>query len=111
MAVLIVIGIILVIVIWVVSLYNGLVKLRNRRQNAFADIDVQLRQRHDLVEVEVATRREVLLGEGQLEHRRRSRGVGGALRRATVEAVLEGADSIEPAAVGALGRGGRALAG
>ncbi len=47
--VLIVVGIILIIVIWVVSLYNGLVKLRNRRQNAFADIDVQLRQRHDLV--------------------------------------------------------------
>ena len=47
--VLIVIGIIVLIAIWVVSLYNGLVKLRNRRQNAFADIDVQLRQRHDLV--------------------------------------------------------------
>src|SRR6218665_33518 len=35
--------------IWLVALYNNLVKLRNRRQNAFADIDVQLRQRHDLV--------------------------------------------------------------
>ncbi len=32
-----------------ISIYNRLVKLRNRRQNAFADIDVQLRQRHDLV--------------------------------------------------------------
>ncbi len=49
MAILIVIGIILVIVLWVVSLYNNLVRLRNRRQNAFADIDVQLRQRHDLI--------------------------------------------------------------
>jgi LemA protein len=49
MPVLIVVGIIILIVIWVVSLYNGLVRLRNRRQNAFADIDVQLRQRHDLV--------------------------------------------------------------
>ena len=47
--VLIVIGIIVLIAIWVISLYNNLVKLRNRRQNAFADIDVQLRQRHDLV--------------------------------------------------------------
>ena len=47
--ILIVVGIILIIVIWVVSLYNGLVRLRNRRQNAFADIDVQLRLRHDLV--------------------------------------------------------------
>src|SRR5204863_5989233 len=41
--------VILIIVIWMVSLYNRLVSLRNRRQNAFADIDVQLRQRHDLV--------------------------------------------------------------
>src|SRR5258705_11846645 len=49
MAVFIVIGIIALIVIWMVSLYNSLVRLRNRRQNAFADIDVQLRQRHDLV--------------------------------------------------------------
>src|SRR5436190_2588201 len=41
--------IIVIIVLWMVSLYNRLVSLRNRRQNAFADIDVQLRQRHDLV--------------------------------------------------------------
>src|SRR5436189_2216459 len=41
--------VILLIVLWMVSLYNRLVSLRNRRQNAFADIDVQLRQRHDLV--------------------------------------------------------------
>ena len=49
MPLLIVVGILFLIVIWLVSLYNGLVRLRNRRQNAFADIDVQLRQRHDLV--------------------------------------------------------------
>lgn len=41
--------VILIMVLWMVSLYNRLVSLRNRRQNAFADIDVQLRQRHDLV--------------------------------------------------------------
>jgi LemA protein len=41
--------VLVLIAIWLVSLYNSLVKLRNRRQNAFADIDVQLRQRHDLV--------------------------------------------------------------
>jgi LemA protein len=45
----IVLGIVVLLVIWVISLYNSLVRLRNRRQNAFADIDVQLRQRHDLV--------------------------------------------------------------
>ena len=34
---------------WLVSMYNSLVKMRNNRENAFADIDVQLKQRHDLV--------------------------------------------------------------
>lgn len=38
-----------VFALWLISLYNRLVSLRNRRQNAFADIDVQLHQRHDLV--------------------------------------------------------------
>ena len=38
-----------VVVIWVIAIYNTLVKLKNNRENAFADIDVQLKQRHDLV--------------------------------------------------------------
>jgi LemA protein len=49
MPILILVGVLLLIVFWIISLYNSLVRLRNRRQNAFADIDVQLRQRHDLV--------------------------------------------------------------
>jgi LemA protein len=49
MPVLILVGILLFIALWAISAYNSLVRLRNRRQNAFADIDVQLRQRHDLV--------------------------------------------------------------
>jgi LemA protein len=49
MAILIVVGIVVLLILWVISVYNSLVRLRNRRQNAFADIDVQLRQRHDLV--------------------------------------------------------------
>lgn len=38
-----------VLAIWIVAIYNGLVRLRNNRENAFADIDVQLKQRHDLI--------------------------------------------------------------
>ncbi len=38
-----------VIVMMVISIYNRLVRLRNNREQAFADIDVQLRQRHDLI--------------------------------------------------------------
>jgi LemA protein len=48
-AVYIIIGIVVILVIMVVSIYNTLVKLRNNRENAFADIDVQLKQRHDLI--------------------------------------------------------------
>lgn len=45
----IVLGVIALLVIIIISLYNRLVKLRNHRENAFADIDVQLKQRHDLI--------------------------------------------------------------
>ena len=37
------------LVLWGVAWYNNLVKLRNNRENAFANIDVQLKMRHDLV--------------------------------------------------------------
>ncbi len=45
----IVLGVIAAIVLWAVSIYNGLVALRQRVSQAFADIDVQLKQRHDLI--------------------------------------------------------------
>ncbi|WP_114752232.1 LemA family protein [Pleomorphovibrio marinus] len=46
---LIVIIVAAVLVIFVVSLYNKLISFKNNRENAFADIDVQLKQRHDLI--------------------------------------------------------------
>src|SRR5262245_35731249 len=45
----IVLGAIALLVIWVIIIYNGLVALRQRVNQAFADIDVQLKQRHDLI--------------------------------------------------------------
>jgi LemA protein len=48
-ALLIILAIIVVLVIFVISLYNGLVKLRNRIDNAWAQIDVQLKRRYDLI--------------------------------------------------------------
>ena len=42
-------ALIVLIIFWLIGIYNSLVRLRNTRQNAFADIDVQLKQRHDLV--------------------------------------------------------------
>ena len=55
MTAIIVIVVAVILVIWGVSMYNGLVKLRNNRENAFANIDVQLKQRYDLVPQLVST--------------------------------------------------------
>jgi LemA protein len=43
------VGIALLLVIWVIGMYNGLVTLRNRYKNAFSQIDVQLKRRYDLI--------------------------------------------------------------
>jgi LemA protein len=46
---LIVLAVIVVVILWVITIYNGLVAMRQRVNQSFADVDVQLRQRHDLV--------------------------------------------------------------
>jgi LemA protein len=46
---LIVLAVIVVLVLWAITVYNGLISMRQRVNQAFADIDVQLKQRHDLV--------------------------------------------------------------
>jgi LemA protein len=45
----IVLGVIVVAVLWIITIYNGLVAMRQRVSQAFADVDVQLKQRHDLI--------------------------------------------------------------
>ncbi|MGS2743307.1 LemA family protein [Halomonas sp. LS-001] len=60
----IVLAIIAVIVFYVVSIYNRLVSLSNRFENAFAQIEVQLKRRHDLIPNLVET------AKGYLEHER-----------------------------------------
>jgi LemA protein len=45
----IILGVIVVLLLFVISVYNGLVTMRQRVNQAFADVDVQLRQRHDLI--------------------------------------------------------------
>jgi LemA protein len=45
----VVLGIIVVIAIWIMTIYNGLVAMRQRVNQSFADIDVQLKLRHDLI--------------------------------------------------------------
>src|SRR5260370_2603935 len=45
----IILGVIVVVLLFVITVYNGLVALRQRVNQSFADIDVQLKQRHDLI--------------------------------------------------------------
>ena len=48
-AVYIIIGIVMLVLLFIVVSYNGLVRLRNQMKNAWAQIDVQLKRRHDLI--------------------------------------------------------------
>lgn len=41
--------VVVIVVLWLFGTYNGLVKLRNQTKNAWAQIDVQLKRRHDLI--------------------------------------------------------------
>ncbi len=45
----IILGILAVVILWIIGIYNGLVKFNNRTKEAWSDIDVQLKRRHDLI--------------------------------------------------------------
>ncbi len=55
MTVIIIIAVVAILIFWAIGLYNRLVRMRNNRENAFANIDVQLKQRHDLIPQLVST--------------------------------------------------------
>ena len=60
----IVVGIVVAAVVWLISIYNALVARRNRFKNAFAQIDVQLKRRYDLIPNLVET------AKGYIKHER-----------------------------------------
>jgi LemA protein len=45
----IILALIVILILWIIGVFNGLVTLRNRAQEAWADIDVQLKRRYDLI--------------------------------------------------------------
>jgi LemA protein len=59
-----VVGIVVLGFVWLISIYNGLVAARNRFKNAFAQIDVQLKRRYDLIPNLVET------AKGYIKHER-----------------------------------------
>src|SRR5437879_11378564 len=87
----IVIGIVVLVLIWLVLTYNGLVTLRNRTQEAWSEIDVELKRRHDLIPNLVQT------VQGYMGH---ERGTLEAVTNARAGAVAAGATG-DPAKIGA----------
>ena len=61
---LVIIGIIVLIAVFVIGIYNALIRLRNQVDNAWSQIDVQLKRRHDLIPNLVET------AKGYMEHER-----------------------------------------
>lgn len=45
----VVLGLILILAVWIIAVYNSLITLRNRTDEAWSDIDVQLKRRYDLI--------------------------------------------------------------
>ena len=93
---LIVLAVIVVLVLWAISVYNGLIAMRQRVNQAFADVDVQLRQRHDLVPNLVETVKGYAAHErGTLEEVVKARNAAvaaqGPAQQAAAENVLSGA--------------------
>ncbi|MBK9139110.1 MAG: LemA family protein [Verrucomicrobia bacterium] len=96
----------LILVIWVAATYNGLIALRNRFRNAFAQIDVQLKRRYDLIPNLVET------AKGYLKHERETLEAVTAARNTAASAVARAAANPgDPAAMKALGGAEGALTG
>jgi LemA protein len=92
----VIIGIIVALLVWIVAIYNRLVALRQRTSQAFADVDVQLKQRHDLIPNLVETVKGYAAHErGTLEEVVRARNAAmtaqGPAAQAAAENMLSGA--------------------
>jgi LemA protein len=64
LSLIIILAIIVILILWMFGMYNGLVRMRNQVRNAWSQIDVQLKRRHDLIPNLVETAR------GYMKHER-----------------------------------------
>jgi len=95
------IGLILIIIIavgaiWIIAIYNGLIRLKNQVDEAWSDIEVQLKRRYDLIPNLVSTVKgyaghEKEVFEKVTEARTRAMGAGTAEDKAQAENMLSGA--------------------
>ena len=103
-ALLVIVGIIVVVLLWGVGIYNQLVTLSQRFKNAFAQIDVQLKRRYDLIPNIVET------AKGAMAHERETLdAVIKARNQAASAASTAAANPGDAAAIGSLGAAETAL--
>ncbi len=96
MIIFIVLAVVVVLALWIVVIYNGLVTLKNRAKEAWADIDVQLKRRYDLIPNLVETVKGYATHEKQLfekvtQARANAMNAQGAEAKAGAENMLSGA--------------------
>jgi len=103
-------AVIAAIVVWAIAIYNGLVAMRNRYKNSYAQIDVQLKRRYDLIPNLVEAAKGYLTHEREtLEKVIAARGAAmGAAQKAAAApgdaAAMQGLAQAEGQLGGALGR-------
>lgn len=99
-----------IVLVWAISIYNNLVRLKNQYQNAFAQIEVQLKRRYDLIPNLVETAKAYLKHESAtLEAVVAARNqAAGALKQAAADpsnaSAMQGLGGAESALGSALGR-------
>jgi LemA protein len=92
----IVLVVIAVVVIFVISIYNSLIQLRNRVKNAWSQIDVQLKRRHDLIPNLIETVKGYMTHEREImenitKYRSQAMDAGSVGEKAQAESLLSGA--------------------
>ena len=90
-AILVIVGVIFFLAVWFFGMYNSLVRLRNQAKNTWAQIDVQLKRRHDLIPNLVET------AKGYMKH-----------ERGTLEAVVKARNMATKAREGGAGEASKA---
>ncbi|MFC1613385.1 LemA family protein [Patescibacteria group bacterium] len=92
---LVILSVILIAILWLIAVYNGLIKIKNRTEEAWSDIDVQLKRRYNLIPnlvntVKAYAKHESDLFEKVTQARTQAMGAGSPVEKAKAENALSG---------------------
>ncbi len=99
----IILGIIAALIVWLITIYNGLVARKNEYKNAFAQIDVQLKRRHELIPNLVNT------AKGYLKHEQETLDRVISARNSAAQVLEKAMSTLNPGDIASLGNAEQAL--